>query len=161
MNLTLQLTLQEDGSEAEDDDDTPDFTELGYHLRDKLMPPTLTAEQSQQMTSLKKAKTLQTLLDEQIKNLASSKRMKKVLERTVQDAIPCPIEHRIHFRRVLEILIADMNISCRVQEKTVGSCIAFRIFAATVPPGVLTSTPTQPRSQLNFSPGMLEVNVVS
>ena len=155
VNITLQLTFQDNGSEADDDED---FTEAGYKLRDELLPLSLTSEQLQHMSSFKKAKTLQQLLDEQIKNLSTNKSLKKILDKTVSDLIPCPVEHRIHFRRVLEILISDMNLSCHVQEKSRGSCVAFKIVATTVPASVMSNTLTQ-KSQLQFSPGMLEVNI--
>ena len=112
MNVTLQLTFQDNGSDADDDEDLSDFTEAGYKLRDQMLPPSLTSEQLQHMSSLKKAKTLQQLLDEQIKNLSTNKSLKEILDRTVSDVILCPVEHRAHFQRVLEILISDMNLSC-------------------------------------------------
>ena len=99
----------------------------GYKLWDQMIPPSLTSEQSQHMFSLKKAKTLQQLLDEQIKNLSTNKSLKDILDRTVSDVIPCPVEHTVHFWRVLEILISDMNLNCHVQERSRGSCIAFKI----------------------------------
>ena len=67
VNVTLQLTLQDNVSNTDDDKDLSDFTEAGYKLQDQMLPPSLTLEQSQNMSSLKKAKTLQQLLDEQIK----------------------------------------------------------------------------------------------
>ena len=118
VNITLQLTFQDNGSNTDNDEDLSDFTEAGYKLRDQLLPPSLTLEQSQHMSSFKKAKTLQQLFDEQIKNLSTNKSLKKNLDRTVSDVIPCPVKHRIHFGRVLEILISDMNLSCCVQEKS-------------------------------------------
>ena len=142
VNITLHLTFQENGSEADDDNDS-DFTETGYKLRDQLLPPSLTSEQSQQMSSFKRAKTLQQLFDEEIKSLSTNKRLKQILDRTVLDVIPCPMEHRIHFRQVLEILISDMNLSCRVLEKSQGSCVAFKIVTTTVPPSILSNTPVQ------------------
>ena len=123
-----------------------------------MLPPSLTSEQSQHMSSLKKAKTLQQLLDEQIKNLSTNKSLKDILDRTVSDVIPCPLEHRVHFQRVLEIVISDMNLNCHVQERSRGSCVAFKIVAATVPPSIMSNTPMQ-KSQLQFLPGMLEVNI--
>ena len=118
-----------------------------------MIPPSLTLEQSQHMFSLKKAKTLQQLLDEQIKNLSTNKSLKDILDRTVSDVIPCPVEHR-----VLKILISDMNLNCRVQERSRGSCVAFTIVTATVRPSIMSNTPMQ-KSQLHFSPGMLKVNI--
>ena len=105
VNITLQLTFQDNGSDTDNDQDLSDFTEAGYKLRDQLLPPSLTLEQSQHMSSFKKAKTLQQLFDEQIKNLSTNKSLKNFLDRTVSDVIPCPVEHRINFWRVLEILI--------------------------------------------------------
>ena len=158
VNVTLQLTFQDNGSDMDDEQDLSDFTEAGYKLRDQMLPPSLTLEQSQHMSSLKKAKTLQQLLDEQIKNLSTNKSLKDILDRTVSDVILCPVEHRVHFRRVLEILISDMNLNCHVQERSRGSCVAFKIATATVPPSIMSNTPMQ-KSQLQFSPGMLEVNI--
>ena len=123
-----------------------------------MLPPSLTSEQSQHMSSLKKAKTLQQLLDEQIKNLSTNKSLKEILDRIVSDVILCPVEHRVHFQRVLEILISDMNLSCCIQERSRGSCVAFKIVTTTVPPSIMSNTLTQ-KSQLQFSPGMLEVNI--
>ena len=158
VNVTLQLTFQDNGSDADDDEDLSNFTEAGYKLRDQMLSPSLNSEQSQNMSSLKKAKTLQQLLDEQIKNLSTNKSLKEILDRTVSDVIPYPVEHRVHFQRVLEILISDMNLSCRVQERSQGSCVAFKIVASTVPPSIMSNTLTQ-KSQLQFLPGMLEVNI--
>ena len=158
MNVTLQLTFQDNGSDADDDEDLSNFTEAGYKLRDQMLPPSLTSEQLQHMSSLKKATTLQQLLDEQIKNLPTNKSLKEILDRTVSDVIPCPVEHRVHFWTVFEILISDMNFSCHVQERSRGSCVAFKIVTATVPPSVMSNTLTQ-KSQLQFSPGMLKVNI--
>ena len=152
VNITLQLIFQDNGSNADDDEDLSDFTEAGYKLRDQMLPPSLNLEQSQNMSSLKKAKTLQQLLDEQIKNLSTNKSLKEILDRTVLDVIPCPVEHRVHFRRVLEILISDMNLSCHVQERSQGSCVAFKIVTTTGPPSIMSNTPTQ-KSQLQFLPG--------
>ena len=87
MNVTLQLTFQDNGSDADDDEDLSDFTEAGYKLRDQMLPRSLTSEQSQHMSSFEKAKTLQQLLDEQIKNLSTNKSLKKILDRTVSDVI--------------------------------------------------------------------------
>ena len=154
----MQLTLQEKVSEAEDEEDPSDFTETGYKLRDKLLPPVLSLEQSQSMSSLKKAKTLQKMFNDQIQKLSTNKLLTAILDRTVTDVIPCANEHRSHYRRVLEILITDMNLNCRLQEKSRGSCVAFKILAAAVPSD-MSSTPVPPRSQLMFSPGMLEVNM--
>ena len=158
VNVTLHLTLQDNGSDKDDEEDLSDFTEAGYKLQDQMIPPSLTSEQSQHMFSLKKAKTLQQLLDKQIKNLSTNKSLKDILDRTVSDVIPCPMEHRVHFRRVLKILISDMNLNCHVQERSRGSCIAYKIVTATVPPSIMSNTPMQ-KSQLHFSPGMLEVNI--
>ena len=66
VSVTLQLTLPDNGFDADDDDDS-NFTETGYKLRDNLLPPSLTSEQSQNMSSFKRAKTLQQLFDEQLK----------------------------------------------------------------------------------------------
>ena len=154
----MQLTFQDNDSEAEDDEDPSDFTNTGYKLRDQLLPPTLSPEQSQSMPSMEKAKTLQRMFDEQIQKLSKNKSLTAILDRTVTDLIPCANEHRSHYRRILEILITDMNLNCRVREKSRGSCVAFKIVAAAVPPD-MSSTPVPPRSQLLFSPGMLEVNM--
>ena len=110
------------------------------------------------MCSLKKAKTLQKMFDDQIQQLSANKLLTAILDRTVMDVIPCANEHRAHVRRVLEILITDLNLDSRVVEKSRGSCIAFKVVAAAVPAEV-PNTPVAPRSQLAFSPGMLEVNI--
>ena len=154
----MQLTLQENISEAEDEEDPSDFTETGYKLRDELLLPVLSPEQSQSMSSLKKAKMLQKMFDNQIQKLSTNKLLTAILDRTVTDVIPCANEHRSHYRRVLEILITDMNLNCRLQEKSRGSCVAFKIVAVAVPSD-MSSTPVPPRSQLMFSPRMLEVNM--
>ena len=125
----MQLTFQDNDSEAEDDEDPSDFTKTGYKLRDQLLPPTLSPEQSQSMPSMEKAKTLQRMFDEQIQKLSKNKSLTAILDRTVTDVIPCANEHRSHYRRILEILITDMNLNCRVREKSRGSCVAFKIVA--------------------------------
>ena len=154
----MQLTLQDNGSEAEEEDDAADFTEAGYKLRDELLPPVLVPEDSQSMSSLKKAKTLQRKFDEQIQSLTKNKSLTAILDRSVTDVIPCANEHRSHCRRILEILITDLNLNSRVIEKNRGSCVAFKIVAASLPSDI-AGTPVPPRSQLAFSPGMLEVNM--
>ena len=154
----MQLTFQDNDSEAEDDEDPSDFTKTGYKLREQLLPPTLSPEQLQSMPSMEKAKILQRMFDEQIQKLSKNKSLTAILDRTVTDVIPCANEHRSHYRRILEILITDMNLNCRVWEKNRGSCVAFKIVAAAVPPD-MSSTPVPLRSQLLFSPGMLEVNM--
>ena len=106
----MQLTLQENVSEVEDEEDPSDFMETGYKLRDELLPPVLSLEQSQSMSSLKKAKTLQKMFVDQIQKLSTNKLLTAILDRTVTDVIPCANEHRSHYRRVLEILITDMNL---------------------------------------------------
>ena len=79
MNITLQLTFQDNnGSDVDNDEDLSNFTETGYKLRDQLLPPSLTSEQSQHMSSFKRAKSLQQFLDEQIKNLSTNKSLKKI-----------------------------------------------------------------------------------
>lgn len=133
-----------------------DFTELAYKLRKKLLPPFLDPEEASNMSVDKKAKVLQKKLDDQIDKLKKSKRMKMFLEREVKDEVPCPMEHVVHFRRVLDILIAELRLPIRLQERTRGSCVAFKI--VNVPANSLPNTPSQGRSQLPFSQGMLEVN---
>ena len=140
----------------EDEEDSSDFTETGYKLRDELLPPVLSPEQSQQMSSLKKAKTLQKVFNKQIQSLSTNKLLTDILDRTATDLIPCANEHRSHYRIILEILITDMNLDCRVQEKSRGSCIAFKIVTVAAPPD-MSSTPVPPQRQLLFLPGMLEV----
>ena len=122
------------------------------------MPPTLDTEQSATMTTTQRAKSLQKRLDEQIDKLKLSKRMKNFLERKVLDEVPCPPEHVVHFRRVLEIVIAELGLSVRVQETTKGSCVALKV--VNLPANTLPETPSQGRSQLPFSQGMLEVKIV-
>ena len=78
----MQLTLQENVSEAEDEEDPSDFMETGYKLRDELLPPVLSPEQSQSMSSLKKAKTLQKMFDDQIQKLSINKLLTAILDRT-------------------------------------------------------------------------------
>ena len=156
--LNFAINFARNVSEAEDEEDPSDFTETGYKLRDELLPPVLSPEQSQSMSSLKKAKTLQKMFEDQIQKLSTNKLLTAILDRTVTDVIPCANEHRSHYRRVLEILITDMNLNCRLQEKSRGSCVAFKIVVAAVPSD-MSSTPVPPQSQLMFSPGMLEVNM--
>ena len=74
------------------------------------------------------------------------------------DEVPCPPEHVVHFRRVLEIVIAELGLSVRVQETTKGSCVALKV--VNLPANTLPETPSQGRSQLPFSQGMLEVKIV-
>ena len=76
----MQLTLQENVSEAEDEEDHSDFMETGYKLRDELLPPVLSPEQSQSMSSLKKAKMLQKMFDDQIQKLSTNKLLTAILE---------------------------------------------------------------------------------
>ena len=99
------------------------------------------------MSSLKKAKTLQKMFDDQIQKLSTNKLLTAILDRTVDrtvtDVIPCANEHRSHYCRVLEILITDMNLNCRLQEKSRGSCVAFKIVAVAVPSD-MSSTPVPP-----------------
>ena len=107
----MQLTLQENGSEAEDEEDAADFTEARYKLRDELLPPVLSSEDSQLMSSLKKAKILHKKFDEQIQSLATNKSLTAILDRSVMDLIPCANEHRSHCWHILEILITDLNLN--------------------------------------------------
>ena len=94
-----------------EEEDDADFTEARYKLRDELLPPVLSPEASQSMSSLKKAKTLQRKFDEQIKNLAINKSLTAILDRSVNDVIPCANENRSHCWRILEILITDLNLN--------------------------------------------------
>ena len=120
------------------------------------MPPRVDPEQAETMTSSKKSKELQKLLDEQIDALKKSKSMLKWLERRSDDKVPCPFENVVHFRRVIDIVIAELRLPVRVVEHKHGSCVAFKIVS--VPENTLPKTPSQGRSQLPFSQGMLEVN---
>ena len=55
------------------------------------------------------------------------------LFRQVQkDAIPCTLKHKAHYRRVLDILLLRLNLSCRVSEKVKKdhSCVTFRIISS-------------------------------
>ena len=151
MNLRLHLTFQ-----ASDEDDLEDFTAFGYKLRKKLLPPTVDPEQAVNLTADKKCKLLQKLLDEQIDKLKTSKRMLKWLERKSDDEVPCPVEHVVHFRRVIDIVIAELKMPVRAVERARGSCVGFKVVA--VPESTVPDTPSQGRSQLPFSQGMLEVN---
>ena len=63
MNSTLHfLTFQGSG---DDDDDQSDFTDLGYYLRDKLVPPI--SDPDKVLSCSRKAQRNQELLDNQIK----------------------------------------------------------------------------------------------
>lgn len=153
MNLTLHLNFQESEDEQED------FSDFAYKLRKRLLPPSLDPEKAATWSASKKAKALQELLDEQIDGLKSSKRMLKWLERRSEDEVPCPVEHVVHFRRVIDIIIAELRLPVRVVERTRGSCVAFKIVAVTET--TMPVTPSQGRSQLPFSQGMLEVNITN
>ena len=141
------------------DEDGLDFTDLGYNLREKLLPLVNSAEDEQKLSVLDRAKKLQKLLDSQICKLQKDKQMLSFLEMSVKDVIPCNMEHQVHYRRVLEILIGRLNIKCKLSEKVnkKSSCVTFEV----VPMAELqfsSPKPEQQRSQLHFEPAMLEVN---
>ena len=85
--------------------------------------------------------------------------MRSFLEMSVNDVIPCNVEHQAHCRRVLEILIRRLNLKCKLLEKVNkrSSCVTFEI----VPTSELQfSSPERPHSQLPFEQAMLEVNAI-
>lgn len=142
----------------DDEDGLEDYSDLAYHLREKLVPPVLSAEDERNMACMDKAKKLQKLLDSQLNQLERDEQMIKVLDMTVKDIIPCNIEHQAHCRRVLEILIGRRNVKCKLIENVNKSstCVKFKIVPA--PELQFSGSPT-PRSQLPFDKAMLEVNI--
>ena len=154
----MQLTFQDNDSEAEDDEDPSDFTKDGLQTERATAATNVVSGTVAVNAFHGKSKDIAKNVRRTNSKVVQNKSLTAILDRTVADVIPCANEHRSHYRRILEILITDMNLNCRVREKNRGSCVAFKIVAAAVPPD-MSSTPVPLRSQLLFSPGMLEVNM--
>lgn len=155
VNSTLHfLTFQESG---DDDDEQSDFSDLGYYLRDKLVPPS--SDPNEILSCSRRAKKNQEVLDNQIETMSKDKRLISVLDCSVSDRIPCPPEHKVHVKRVLEIIIEKLQLATCLSMKSTKSCTIFKAVPAPSNPNPASnfvSTPRQ-KSQLDFTPGMLEV----
>ena len=155
MNSTLHcLTFQGSG---DDDDDQSDFTDLGYYLRDKLVPPI--SDPDKILSCSQKAKRNQDLLDNQIETMSKDKRLINVLNCSVSDQIPCPPEHKVHVSRVLEIIIEKLQLPTCLSIKSTKSCTIFKAVPAPSNPNPTSNFISTP-CQLDFSQGMLEVKSI-
>ena len=137
-----------------------DFTDLGYYLRDKLVPPI--SDPNEVLSCSGKAQRNQELLDNQIKTMSNDKHLINVLNCSVSDWIPCPPEHKVHVSRVLEIIIEKLQLSTCLSIKSTKSCTIFKAVPAPSnhnPTSNFIPTPRQ-KSQLDFSQGMLEVKTI-
>ena len=70
---------------------------------------------------------MQQLLDDQVQRLMSSDRMMKFLHCEISDLLQCKKTHRQHVRRLLEILLNELQIECRIHETSRGSNSVFAL----------------------------------
>ena len=154
--LIVVLDSQGHDSESDDGNDSnPYFTEISFHLRKITEAPVETGDNAK-LVSKSRAEVMQKHLDEQVLRLTSSDHMLKFLRRQNKDLLPCKRSNRHHVRRLVQILLHELEIEGRICETEHSEdTVIFEILEGTQQPLVAAPAAVESlSSQLSFQSGM-------